>query len=334
MGLKRQLKKVLTGLTVPQEYCCLELENLEDRLKVFLTLKDHHSHIDVSLSHLFLGYKPLIIGIPFKVGNGDYSTLGGEDEICLNLVKANFGENDSWRGFTTDKQSVARLILRKTAKKILGDQAVIFYEGVFGEHVFLNAVHQFVNRHKEKLKQRPVSNVGLPGNLLDQVCIAYALPRVISVITISDGTLVNMFPTDLHGPVGTTFYISSLRIGGLASEQVERYKKVVVSDVNTAYYKQIYALGKNHMMPLRKADQFALIPERSDLFEIPLPEGVIRYRELRQIDSFDHGIHRIHLYEVVNHQIVYEDRFTLAHIHQYYAQWRVDHHLKTKLFLR
>lgn len=334
MAFDNRLKKILTGLTVPQEYCCLELENLQDRLNVFLTLKNHHSHTDVSLSHLFLGYKPLLIGIPIKVGNAEYHILDDENEVCLNLVKGNFEESYSWDGFPADKQGVATLILRKIHKKISGDDVVMFYEGVFGEHIFLNAFHQFVNRQKEKWQRRPAGNVGLPGNLLDQVRIAYATPRIISVVTISDGTLVNMFPTDLHGPLGTNFYISSLRIGGLANEQVECYKKLVVSEVETATYMQTYALGKNHMMPLRNEDQFFLFPERSDFFKIPLPEGVIKYRELKLVESFDHGIHRIHLYEVVNHKRIHEDRLTLAHIHQYYAQWRLDHHQQTTLFFR
>ena len=334
MGFKIQLKKILTGLTVPQEYCCLELENLGDRLNVFLTLKDHHSRLDVSTSHLFLGYNPLIIGIPFKESNSEYHRLDAAEEVCLNLVQGNFEENFSWKGLPADKRSVARLNLRKIHKKVLGDDVVIFYEGVLGEHEFLKAIHQFVNHQKEKLQSRPAGNVGLPGNLLDQVRIAYATPRIISVITISDGALLNMFPTDLHGPVGDNFYIGSLRIGGMANEQVELYKQLVLSEVDTASCKQTYALGKNHMLKLRKSDQFLLSDERSDYFNVPLPEAVIRYRELKHLDSFDYGIHRIHFYEVVNQKEVHRDRFTLAHIHQYYGQWRMDHHQQTTLFFR
>ena len=37
--IKRPDQKFLTGLTVPQEYCCLELEQMAEPLKVILTTK-------------------------------------------------------------------------------------------------------------------------------------------------------------------------------------------------------------------------------------------------------------------------------------------------------
>jgi len=334
LGFKDQLKKILTGLTVPQEYCCLELENLEGGLRVFLTLKNQHFLAEVSQSHLFLGYKPLVIGLSFTMNSAGHKKLETENDVCLNFVYGTFELNTTWMGFPTDKRVVARLTLRKIHKKIVDDHVVMFYEGTFGRHEFLNPIHQFINHQNEKFKRRPADNVGLPGNLQDQVRIAYAIPRSIAVITISDGLLLNMFPTDLHGPVGDEVYVGSLRIGGKANEQVERYKKLVVSEVETTFYKKAYKLGKNHMSTLSGKDRFSVYHERSEIFNIPLPDAVVSYRELRQVDSFDHGIHRIHFYEVISHKVLYQDRRSLAHIHQYYAQWRIDQRLKTTLFFR
>ncbi|MBA4058706.1 MAG: hypothetical protein C0490_28575, partial [Marivirga sp.] len=79
MVFKNQIKKILTGLTVPQEYCCLELENLQDRLNVFLTLKNQHFPVEVSQSHLFLGYKPLVVGLSFSMNSGEYKELDAEN---------------------------------------------------------------------------------------------------------------------------------------------------------------------------------------------------------------------------------------------------------------
>jgi flavin reductase (DIM6/NTAB) family NADH-FMN oxidoreductase RutF len=145
---------------------------------------------------------------------------------------------------------------------------------------------------------------------------------------------MNMFPTDLHGAVGERFYASSLRRGGLANEQVEKYNRVAISEVDVSFFKQTYSLGKNHMQELNEENQFPLRDEKSESFNFPLPKNVIRYQELKRIDSFDHGIHRIHLYEVIHRQVIGEGKSTLAHIHQYYTQWRFDRGIQTQMFLR
>jgi len=144
---------------------------------------------------------------------------------------------------------------------------------------------------------------------------------------------MNMFPTDLHGTSGQKGYASSLRIGGMASTQLEKYKRIVISEVDLQSYKESYTLGKNHMAGLKDEKLFPLHRERSGFFDFPLPSFVLRYREMNVTDSFDHGIHRIYLYKVVNQKSVQQSN-TLAHIHQYYAQWRKDQGIPTRLFFR
>jgi flavin reductase (DIM6/NTAB) family NADH-FMN oxidoreductase RutF len=145
---------------------------------------------------------------------------------------------------------------------------------------------------------------------------------------------MNMFPTDLHGSIGNKGYTGSLRIHGKANGQVEAYKRIVISTVEVRSFQQCYSLGKNHMMDLRDFDAFSIYPERSHVFNFPLPNGVVSYRELELVDSLDFGIHRIHFYEVINEYIVRQKTETLGHIHQYYAQWRNDHALNTSLYFR
>ena len=73
--------------------------------------------------------------------------------------------------------------------------------------------------------------------------------------------------------------------------------------------------------------------QRSRVFGFPLPEWALRYREMIHLESFDHGIHRIHFYQIVHNEELENAGPTLAHIQQYYAQWRMDQGLTTTLFL-
>jgi flavin reductase (DIM6/NTAB) family NADH-FMN oxidoreductase RutF len=311
--IRNQIKKLITGLTIPQEYICVD--GLHSPLTVFLL--SQNKKINVTDSHLFLGYKPLIIGLPSLA---DSTEIINQRQIVLHF---------EYNGIV-----LAKLVLEKVGEKILGNRILLLFRGNHGEQHFLSNTHQWINRQRANWRVNAPNNVSLPGNLIDQVRIAYSIPRIISVITTSDGELLNMFPTDLHGPISEKYYAGSLRAGGFANEQVEKYKKIVISKVKISFYRQAYALGKNHMQPLRELSRFDVYTERSAIFGFPLPVAVTQYMEMEKIDSFEEGIHRIHLYEVKSDQVVQSGQSALAHIHQYYAQWRLDRQIETQMLLR
>src|SRR5258705_8856202 len=181
MMLRNQAKKLITGLTIPQEYVCLNSMELQYPSSVFISLDS--KKLDLSLSHLFLGYKPLILALSFRVSDQIYPTIKNQNQITLR-----FENSDPIRPV-----NLAHLVLNKIGDKILGEDVVLFYEGVNGQHQFLNAFYQRINQIREKWRKQAPNNVGLPGNLIDQVRIAYSVPRVISIITLSDGSKMNMF---------------------------------------------------------------------------------------------------------------------------------------------
>jgi hypothetical protein len=279
--------------------------------------------IDVSHSHLFLGYKPVIIALMFSASHPQLNSLESETSVCLEFNQDGFYE----------KKPIATLTLSRIHKQVHKDVTILFYEGSRGSHRYLNSLHQSINNQIERIKTRKPGNIGLPGNEVDQVRIAYSLPRLISVITVSDGVLMNMFPTDLHGQASEEIYVSSLREGGLANAQVQRIKKIVISEIQPSWFKQTYAWGKNHMSEMRSELNFSLHKEKSKSFGFPLPEGVTKYREVELMHSWRHGIHWIHHYQIVNQKRI-GSSYTLAHIHQYYAQWRKNHNIKTEYFWR
>jgi hypothetical protein len=319
--LRNQIRKFLTGLTIPQEYVCLNSAELQHPLSVFLS---DSKKLDITSAHLLLGYKPLILALPFKVSDQSYQVVKNQNQITIDF------ENSK----PILPTSLALLKLKKIGEKILDSDALLFYEGMHGEHLFLSSIHQKINQQREKWRKSNPNNIGLPGNLVDQVRIAYSVPRSISIITVSDGKKINMFPTDLHGPVAEKFYAGSLRVGGLANDQVEKFKRIVISEVEPSFYKQAYSLGKNHMKELRTESEFPIGSMRSNHFNFPLPASVVSHRELKRIDSLDVGIHRVHLYEIIYRQILQENKSSLTHIHQYYAQWRLDQRIYTPMLLR
>lgn len=328
--VNRLLRKWLTGIGTRQEYLCLALEDLADTFTVHLTTREGERSLDVTRAHLFLGYSPLIMAVPFADADGAFSRA---DEACLSFDAARFGIDARWRGFAASRASIARLHLRRIGERRMGESLVVFYAGVYGWHRMLGAFHRQMNDWMQRLKKKPAGNVALHGNLYEQVRIAYALPRLISLVSVGDAARLNLFPTDLHGPVSETHYVSSLRVGGCACEQVESARRIVISEVDAASFRAVYGLGKNHMKPLADPAGFDLHAATSATFAIPLPAAVVQYRELEWYDSFDWGIHRLFCYRVLHREKVSDAR-RLAHVHNCYAQWRANSGLRTEYLLR
>ena len=328
--MKDQLRKFLTGIDIKQEYVCLALEDITDTFSVFLTTRHDDQSLDVTASHRFLGYSPLLMAVPFA--NEDTPAARATD-ICLSFTANDSTVDCKWREFPSSQASVARLHLKRIVERRVGETFLVFYEGTLGWHRLLGAFHRMTNRWLQQIKRKPAGNVSLGSNLYEQVRIAYSLPRIISLVSVGDGARMNLFPTDLHGPVGDGHYVSSLRVGGRACEQVEHCRRIAISEVNATAYKAVYRLGKNHMKPMDYASAFELHTTASATWAIALPAAVVHYRELEWYDCFDWGIHRLYCYRTVYSRRV-SDFKRLAHVHNCYAQWRNDAGLRTEYLLR
>jgi len=166
------------------------------------------------------------------------------------------------------------------------------------------------------------------------VQIAYSLPRNISLITIGQHGLYNLFPTDLHGPAGGEHYIISLRHQGKAALQVEETRSILLTQVHSEVFKTVYSLGKNHMQDLKEISRFPFSKEVSETLHLPLPEEALYYRELEWVYSFKQGIHRIFVFRVLLQKECRRTGSTLAHIHAGYASWRHNKGLSGNYLLR
>ena len=324
------LRTMLTGISIRQEYLCVAQEELTDTFSVHLTNRDTPGALDVTGTHLFLGYRPLVLAIPFADAD---SAAARAAEVCLGFQAGAFIADSTWRGFPTARDSIARLHLKKIQERRMGDRLLVFYEGVRGAHRLLGPFHRFMNGWLEQLKRRPEGNVALDPNLYEQVRIAYSLPRIISLVSVDDRERMNLFPTDLHGPVGDAHYASSLRIGGRACEQVEAGRRIVISEIAADAFELAYRLGKNHMKPAQERAAFELHPSPSATLGLGVPAAVTRYRELEWYEHLDCGIHRVFLYRVLRDARVAGGP-RLAHLHKCYAQWRADRGLSTRYLLR
>jgi len=325
MKLVKKILNKFNGLYYTQEYLCLAKESFQQPLHVYL-IAGKQIIKDITNHHLFTGYSPLIFTL--------YSASVNEGELTEKIDIIFSEQSLKPNEFLEKKDAIARLSLKMIRRQPVDEMCFVYYEAIKGEHHFLSSFHQYIIELHNRLYNKKPGNVYLPDNLYKQVQIAYSVPRVISLITVSDGKLFNLFPTDLHGTVNDKYYISSLRHEGRACNQVEASGRVVISRIHCDAYKTAYSLGKNHTLPLRSKDNFPFGNTNSLVFQLHLPQSVLNYRELELVQSFEHGIHKLLLYKIVSKQIFSYEPATLAHIHNVYATWRRNKRLPSNYLLR
>jgi hypothetical protein len=325
MSVFQKVFRKLDGLHYPQEYLCLAKESFQQPLHVFIV--DGRTIIkDITHFHLFTGYSPLVLAISWPAE--DSTDLPASLEIVL--CQRSFQPNETFE----KKDAIARLSLKLIKKQPANNITIFYYEGIKGEHRFVAAFHQSVIELNNRLYNKKEGNIFLADNLYCQVQIAYAVARIISLITVKIGDLYNLFPSDLHGAVNDQYYIGSLRHEGKACTQVETAGRIVISQMNCQTYKTVYSLGKNHMQELKSKDNFPFGNESSLVFQLPLPKSALQYRELELMESFIHGIHKLLLFKIVSQRVVQNDPVTLAHVHNCYATWRYNHGIQSNFLLR
>jgi hypothetical protein len=321
VSLKKSLKKIFFGITLREEFICIDNDSFTSPLKIFLNSEYSELEPISSADHLFLGYQPLVIGI---IAERD----SARDNYLTQIQKPTVSFND-------DKgNSVAHLKLNRF-KVIENKNDVLFlFEGIYGSQTFQSTFHKFTNNLKYRLTANRESNVYLEGNLYQQLIIAYSVPRIISLVSLSDGIFCNLFPTDLNGKFGSENYIVSLRIGGKASEQVEMIKKLVISRLPVSECSYAYSLSKNHMMDLVEESSFKFKIQKSNKFNFPVPENAISCFELELNNSIEIGIHKLYFFSVVSNEKFEAKKSTLAHIHRNYAEWRKRNSLRSNFVSR
>src|SRR4030095_14386542 len=210
MKLVKKILNKFNGLYYTQEYLCLAKESFQQPLHVYL-IAGKQIIKDITNQHLFTGYSPLIFTL--------YSTSIKEGELTEKIDIIFSEQSLKPNEFLEKKDAIACLSLKMIRRQSAGDMDIVYYEAIKGEHHFLSSFYQYIIELYNRLYNKKPGNVYLHNNLYRQVQIAYSVPRIISLITVSDCKLFNLFPTDLHGTVNEQYYISSLRHEGKACKQ-------------------------------------------------------------------------------------------------------------------
>ena len=317
MDLFEKILNRLNGLHFRQEYLCHPSQALDLPLCAYLVSGDRVI-CDITSRHHFVGYHPLIFALDDRDTRSEWLDI----LFCHGPLPVN--------AVFRQKDAIAFLKLRRIPAPVPSFTGIGLYEGVAGGHRFLSPFHQrIVALHNRLYHQKP-GNVFLENPLYRQVQVAYSVSRHISLVTVAMGGLYNLFPTDLHGPVGDRQYIISLRKGGKACEQVLTARTILLSRVEPSFYQTVYALGRNHMQEMKTAEYFPLALDEGP----PIPQHTVSWLELEWQEILSHGIHNLLLFKIINRGGPAGATDSLCHVHNVYATWRHNNGLGGNYLLR
>ncbi len=320
--LLKKILSTLNGLRYSQEYLCLAKESFKQQLCGYII---HNNKVakDITKLHLFVGYCPVVFA--FAPNN-----IKSEEIINISFSHVIYQPSEVIR----EKDVIAVLQMKKIYEFITDQGIVYLYEAFKGKHSFISTFNQLVIQINNWLYNRKPGNVYLENNLYKQVQVAYSIPRAICFISLGFNHKFNLFPTDLHGQISSNYYLISLRHTGKACRQVELTKRILISTTAPEAFRDVYSLGKNHMQELKSKEEFNFSDDISDKLHIPIPKNIKGYRELKLISSYQHGIHKIHLFRIINTKELNSNIDTLAHIHVAYGTWRINHGLSGNYLIR
>lgn len=277
----QRIARVLIRLTgYPQEYLCLEAGAMAGGFTWHIA----GDPIDPR-EILFLGYGPLVLGLP-----------PGRAGDVLELHQA--------------ASPVASMRLR--ALDDLRWPGMAWKRGDAPRQRFLPAVWEPLDRLRQWINSRQRGNVTRAMKDYDLLRIAYAQPREIHLAVVGPPERCNIFPTDLHGPVGPEHYIISLRHANKACAQVQAAGRLVLCRMHLDRYRVVYGLARRHGASMEPAGTITQV--NGDLFGHALPKGTLDALHLQLEDHVDAGIHRLLRFRIMDAQHV-GGGAVLAHAH-------------------
>jgi flavin reductase (DIM6/NTAB) family NADH-FMN oxidoreductase RutF len=159
--------------------------------------------------------------------------------------------------------------------------------------------------------------------------IFYMMPRSVYLVSVSEPNGRNIFPMDLVGPLTGGRFVLALRRTSPSIEAMRSGGRIAVSGVPAESKDVAYALGAHHKDALVDWAALPIPLRRSSRFDIPIPAGALRVRELKVQKCEAVGSHMLFITSIVSDSQT-SDEPQLCHMSDTYVRWASSrgHHFR------
>ena len=297
--MRKLLRKLLLGITLPTEYVTARRGDLPATLKTVST--DGNPPVNV----LFLGYKNSLLGIVNTIANGKNDAYAIRSFAMVNSRNEAFGLFSGCSGPAIP----------------LGENQVTLVHAGCREQLLESGIHQTNARIINAFRKRRAGNIDLTKPEYDFLKLQYSIPREIRVAVVSDGENYNLFPIDLFGFAGDEYMILSLRHAMNSCTQLESTGQLATWIMNADAAAEVYAMGSNHSAAFLSAGELPFSGQASPVFGFPRPMNALDVEEFEFVQRIqpDYHHHRLFILKRVGRKAEIHEN-SLVHIHRTYAE--------------
>jgi hypothetical protein len=151
--------------------------------------------------------------------------------------------------------------------------------------------------------------------------VFYICPRPVVLVSVVDGSLANIFPMDLIGPIGARHFSLALRSTSTAVPLIEGSRRIALSSVPVEQTPVAYQLGKNHKEACVDRDDLPFGTTTSPRFGLPVPQFSLRVREMQIEAVRTIGSYKLFLACTIGDQWR-ADGLQFFLVHGFYQTWK------------
>lgn len=252
---------------------------------VSAVLRWNDSSEDVTTDHTVASLKPLVIAT--SVDAGERPALQYRDRATGKLL--------------------GTLRLVRMASLSVENTALTLYLVSAGSHRCLGWLRGSWNtwrQNRQMLKNLRANHLNTTPDAVQQLMIAYLIPRPVVLVSIDAPDHRNMFPMDLIGPLQRSGIFSlALRSTNVSVPVMREMRRVALSHMPAAMKAEVYKAAEHHKEPLPGWNALPFPVRPSKEFGIPAVAAALRVQELAIVHSQEIGLHTFFLCRVIgNHE--------------------------------
>jgi hypothetical protein len=294
--MKRFIRKLIWGTDVIKEYSTIQIDTI---IKEKVFLENGAQLLDVSKDQLLLCLEPIVFGI----------WLDNKD-AKLHIDK----KKDFRLRFTSSTSQANDILLAKAVftyvTEIVEDEGIFLIIQLKRSKIYLLSSLKVLLLYY-KYYRKP----GLSFRKLKSLVCAYSYPRKVRIVSYTNPDYYNIFPMDLLGEVGSNRFAFGLRHSNKSLSKIIDDKRIVASEVSSAYKQTIYQLGTHHGSSPPALMDLPFLTMQSEQWSFHIPEWVLGYKEIKIKKVINLGSHML-LWGIYDKEVqLKKSEPNLYHIH-------------------
>jgi hypothetical protein len=305
------IKRLVLGPSVFPHQCTVGLRAPQSEVSVWL--HGMGAPHDVTFTNVIAGTQPLVVGIGIDMGESPSVT-----HHRLALV---------FREQNADERVLGEIELKWVDSVSAGSAQLHLFRVLHSANYCLPKPRQWARYLYHGYQKwhsgirSTASDIRISHRDLHSLFTCYICPRPVSLVSVMEKGVGNIFPMDLIGGFADGYFSLALHANSGPGPLMENSRRIALSDIPIEQIPLAYELGKNHNKISADWRRMAFATTTSPSFRLPVPQFSLRVREMQIETVRNMGSHKLFLARTIADQ-QWSDGLQPHFIHGFYQSWR------------